>query len=399
MRMSETNVAEDGRRAPGTLRKLERMAKALRHEEPDQVPISDFFWGGFIRRWRQELGLPADADPYRYYDLDWIVTTPNMDPWIRPFEILRETADEVILKTGFGAVLHKRFAMPMPEMRAWEIDTLEKLERAEFDDPQDRRRFHEGGDNQIAGVGDGFQRNSPPWLDTVKSLRPDFPVYGSMIEVSECLTRLIGQHHAMLWMGEHPNRMGTVINRIGAFYLACAQATIAAGKDLLDGFVIWGDVAYKKSTFMSPSYWREYFRPWVAQMVECAHAHGLPVIYHGCGNVSAILPDFIDMGVDGYNPLEAKAGLDVVELRGRYGHRLAFCGNSDVQVWETGDREAIRREVLHRLQAAQGGGFIFQSDHSVTSAVSGPTYDYIVKLVRQYGHYPLPPFGSAESAG
>jgi len=59
------------------------------------------------------------------------------------------------------------------------------------------------------------------------------------------------------------------------------------------------------------------------------------------------------------------------------------------KVWETGDREAIRREVLHKLKAAKGGGMIFQSDHSVSSSVSGPTYDYIVKLVREHGRYPL----------
>ena len=81
--------------------------------------------------------------------------------------------------------------------------------------------------------------------------------------------------------------------------------------------------------------------------------------------------------------------LDAVELRRQYGHRLAFCGNSDVQVWETGDRAAIRREVLRKLSAAKGGGMIFQSDHSVSSAVSGQTYDYIVKLVREHGRYPL----------
>jgi uroporphyrinogen decarboxylase len=372
-----------------TARKLERMNKALRHEEPDRVPISDFFWGSFIERWRRELGLPADANPYYYYDLDWIVTVPNMDPWIRQFATLSETSEEVVVKTGFGAIMHKHFEYPMPEMRAWETDTFEKLERAKFDDPRDRRRFFAGGDNQIAGVGDGFQRNSPPWIDTVKSLRPDFPVYGSMIEASECLTRLIGQGNTMLWMAEYPQRMGTVINRIGAFYLEIAKAEIEAGAALLDGFVIWGDVAYKKCTFMSPAYWREYFKPWVASMAEAAHAARLPVIYHGCGNVKAIFADYIEMGIDAYNPLEAKAGMDVVQLRRQYGHRIGFCGNSDIQVWETGDREAVRREVLRKLNAARGGGYIFQSDHSVSSSVSGHTYDYIVKLVREYGTYPI----------
>lgn len=376
-------------RSEKTLKKLARMNAALRHEEPDQVPISDFFWGGFTRRWRKELGLPDDANPYYYYDLDWIVTVPNMDPWIRPFETLKETPEEVVVKTGFGAVMHKLFSLPMPEFRSWEIDTFEKLEACKFDDPRDPRRFFAAGDNQIAGVGDGFERNSPPWIDTVKSLRPDFPVFGSMIEVSECLTRLIGQENAMLWMGEEPERMGAVINRIGAHYLECAKAEIDAGKGLLDGFVIWGDVAYKKGLFFSPNYWREYFKPWVAKMVEYAHAHGLPVIYHGCGNVKTIFPDYIEMGMDAYNPLEVKASMDCVDLRRQYGHKIAFCGNSDIQIWESGDRAAIRREVLRKLNSAKGGGMIFQSDHSVSSAVPGQTYDYIVKLVREYGKYPL----------
>ncbi|MCX6872907.1 MAG: hypothetical protein NTW21_03735 [Verrucomicrobia bacterium] len=376
-------------RKDNTLRKLERMNRALHHEEPDRVPISDFFWGGFTERWRQELGLPPDANPYYHYDLDWIVTVPNFDPWIRPFETLRESPEEVTVRTGFGAIMHKHFSFPMPEMQAWDTDTFEKLQHAEFDPPDDPRRFFAAGDNQIAGVGDGFQRNSPAWLETVKSLWPDFPVYGSVIEVSECLTRLIGQEHALLWMGEHPAEMGEVINRLGAFYLTLAKAEIAAGAGLLDGFVIWGDVAYKKCTFMSPDYWREYFKPWVARMVEAAHAAGLPVIYHGCGNVKAIFQDYLEMGVDAYNPLEVKAGMDVVELRRQYGHGIGFCGNSDIQVWETGDRAAIKREVLRKLNAAKGGGLIFQSDHSVSSSVSGPTYDFIVKLVREHGRYPL----------
>ncbi|MCS7337236.1 MAG: hypothetical protein NZ739_03230 [Verrucomicrobiae bacterium] len=371
------------------LDKLQRLNAALRHREADRVPISDFFWGGFVRRWRAELGLAPDADPYKHYDLDFVVTLPNMDLWIRPFEILKETPEEVVVRTGFGATLRKRFEFPMPEMVDWAIKSIEQLERAQFDDPRDRRRFFAGGDNQIAGVGDGFERNSPPWIETVKSLWPDFAVFGSMIEVSECLTRLIGQQNAMFWIGEYPERMGAVINRLGAFYLEMARAEIEAGRGWLDGFVIWGDVAYKKATFISPAYWRKYFKPWVAQMTEAAHEAGLLVIYHGCGNVRALIDDFIEIGIDGLNPLEAKAGLDVVELRKQYGHRLAFCGNSDITIWETNDLDRIRREVLRKLNAAKGGGYIFMSDHSVTAGVSGRTYDYIVKLVREAGQYPL----------
>ena len=86
---------------------------------------------------------------------------PNMDPHIKNFETIREDAEEVVVKTGFETTLRKRFDLPMPEQESWDTDTIEKLEAFEFDDPADPRRFFSGGDNQIAGVGDGFERNSP----------------------------------------------------------------------------------------------------------------------------------------------------------------------------------------------------------------------------------------------
>ena len=377
------------KRTDNCLAKLERMNKALRHEEPDRVPISDFFWGSFIRRWRKDLNLPADANPYYYYDLDWIVTNPNLDPHIRQFEDLYEDEFKVMVKTGFGATMCKHHNIQMPEFVSFDVDCFEKLEELQFDDPYDKRRYFEAGDNQIAGVGDGFERNTPAWIETVKKLHTDFPVYGSVIEVSECLVRLIGQENALLWMGIDPERMGACINKIGQFYLDCTKAQIEAADGLIDGMVIWGDVAYTKTMLFDPDYWREYFKPWVKAMIDECHKHNLPVIYHGCGNVELIFEDFIEIGLDSYNPLEVKAGLDIVELKRKYGNQIGYCGNNDIQVWERGDLEEVKREILRKLNAAKNGGVIFQSDHSVSSDVDGKTYDYIVKLVKEFGKYPL----------
>ena len=390
MGMFDTTGKDASReRKTNTLQKLERMKKTLSGQEPDRVPISDFFWGGFTRQWRKDLGLADDASPYYHYDLDWIVTVPNMDPFIRSFQTLKENDEEVIVKTGFDAIMRKKFDVVMPQFMDFETNTIEKLEALVFDDPYDKRRYFESGDNQIAGVGDGFERNSPPWTETVKSLYPDFPVFGSIIEVNECLTRLIGPENNMLWIGLYPDRMGKVIARIGQFYLDCAKAQIDAADGLLDGFVIWGDVAYKNNMFFSPDFWRQHFKPWVKAIAEYAHSKGLMVIYHGCGDVSKILEDYIEIGIDAMNPLEAKAGLDAVQLRKEYGSRLGICGNSNMQVWETGDKDLVREEVLRKLNAAKGGGYIFQSDHSVASNISGQTYDYIIKLVREHGTFPL----------
>ncbi|MHC4387693.1 MAG: uroporphyrinogen decarboxylase family protein [Planctomycetota bacterium] len=376
-------------RTANCLKKLERMNKTLRHEEADRVPVSDFFWGSFLERWRKDLKLPPDTDIYRHYDLDWIVTIPNMDPHIKSFEILRQDSEEVVVKTGYEAVVRKKLEFPMPEFVSWDTDSIERLESFEFDDAYDRRRYFEAGDNQIAGVGDGFERNSPAWIETVKQLRPHFPVFGSIGECSECLTRLVGQANTLLWIGMYPERIGKAINRIAEFYLECTKAQIEAANGLIDGMVIWGDVAYTKAMLFSPDYWREYFKPCVKAMADVCHQHKLPVIYHGCGNVSSILGDFIEVGVDALNPLEAKTGLDVVELRRKFGHRLGFCGNMDVMTWADATEKQLKEAVLRKLNAAKGGGYIFQSDHSVPGNISGQNYDYVVKLVREYGKYPL----------
>ena len=112
-------------------------------------------------------------------------------------------------------------------------------------------------------------------------------------------------------------------------------------------------------------------------------------IYHGCGDARDVLDDLVGIGLDAYNPLEAKAGLDVVELKQRYAGRLAFVGNVDVRVLEGGDPQKIREEVRYKLQAARGGGFVFQSDHSVSSSVAPESYELAIRTLRELGTYPL----------
>lgn len=377
------------KRTDNCLKKLDRMNKTLNHEEADRVPISDFFWGSFLERWRKELNLSDDENIYTYYDLDWIVTVPNMDPHIKPFEIVSENDEQIIVRTGFEAILKKKFNAPMPEYMSYDIDTIEKAEEYEFDDPWDDRRYFNAGDNQIAGVGDGFARNSPPWVETVQSLYPDFPVFGSVCEANEMMTRIVDMEKALMWMALYPKRFGHFIERANSFAFELTKAQIKAADGKLDGMVIWGDIAYTKDMLFSPEYWRQYYKPGLKAIIDVCHENDLPVIYHSCGNTHRIYEDFIEIGIDAHNPLEAKAGLDVVELRKKFGHRIAFCGNMNVVDWASLSHEELKKMVLTKLNAAKGGGMIFQSDHSVTSDIPGENYDYVVKLVREYGEYPL----------
>jgi len=171
--------------------------------------------------------------------------------------------------------------------------------------------------------------------------------------------------------------------------LKLTAAEIEAAKGRLTGMYIWGDVAYRNGMFFGGPRWRAMFKPHVKALIELCHANDLLVIYHGCGKALDIFGDLVQIGLDAYNPLEAKADLDVVELKKEYANRLAFVGNIDVRVLETGDPEAIEREVRYKLQAAKGGGFVFQSDHSVSSEVAPESYRLAIDTLRKLGNYPL----------
>ena len=369
--------------------KTDRVLAAIGHRETDRVPVGEFFWTNFLRRAKRELNVGDNFDPYRHWDLDMIVMNPNMDPHLTGIEVLEDTPERKLVRTGFGARIERRGTYPMPQYLDFETETFEQAEALQFDDPRDPRRYTQAIDDQINAVGDELNLGLPSFVDRVNAYADDFCVFGSVCEPHEMVWRIMGTENVLMKIAEAPDRMAKIIERLGDFLVGIVEGQVAAADGKLAGLYIWGDVAYDGGMFFSPDYWRRAYKPQLARLCDAAHDAGLVTVYHGCGNASAVFDDMIEAGVDAYNPLEAKAGLDVVELKRRYGDRWAFNGNIDVRVLATNDRDAVRREVLTKLNAAKGGGFILQSDHSVPDNVAPATYDYLVNLVREHGTYPL----------
>ncbi len=369
--------------------KIARVRAALEGREADRVPIGEFFWSSFTAKAARVYAGGGAFDPYRHWDLDLIVITPNMDPHVAGIEILAREADRTVVRTGFGATIELRPNCPMPRFLEFGVDSYEDMEAFGFDDPRDPRRFKARIDDQINSVGDALNLGLPSFLERVDAYAGDFCVFGSVCEPYEMLWRIIGAENTLIKLAEEPERTAAFVARLGDFLVAFAEAQIEAARGKLQGLYIWGDVAYDRGMFFAPAYWREVFKPVLVRLCAAAHRAGLKTIYHGCGNASVLYGDMIEAGVDAYNPLEAKAGLDVVALKRRFGRTWAFNGNLDVRVLATNDRAKVTREVLTKLNAAKGGGYIVQSDHSIPGTVAPETYDLVVRLVKEYGKYPL----------
>ena len=95
-----------------------------------------------------------------------------------------------------------------------------------------------------------------------------------------------------------------------------------------------------------------------------------------------IADDLIECGVRVFNPFQAPAGFDVVELRKQYAGRMAFYGNIDVKKMFAGPEE-LEAEIRHKVPVARQGGFIFHSDHSVPPQVSFQQYSWVLRTARE----------------
>lgn len=372
----------------GIKTKIDRIKNAAEFSDQcDKIPVGEFFWTGFKNKCIKKWG--EDFDPYLFFDLDYIPITPNMDPHIKPFEVIKQDGDDIYIRTGFEATIHRSKDIVMPHYDSFSIKEPQEMAEFTFDDPTDRRRFYEDGDDQINGVGDVLLQDIPAWSKRVDDYYDKLPVFGSVCEGYEYVWRIVGTENSLMWMLAEPEAFGDFMERVGDFLYRFAEAQIEEGKGKLSGMVIWGDVAYRNGMLFSPDAWRKYFKPITKKLIDLCHANDLVVIYHGCGNATAIYDDMVEIGLDFYNPLEAKADLDVVELEKNYGGKLGFCGNIDMRVLESNDLDKIKREVLYKMQASKNGGWIFQSDHSISNDVEPESYLHALNVVREYGDYPL----------
>ena len=119
---------------------------------------------------------------------------------------------------------------------------------------------------------------------------------------------------------------------------------------------------------------------------------GVPFIKHMDGNVMPVLDILVDeVGIDGLHSLEPAAGIDIAEVKKKYGKRLVLLGNLDCgQLLTHGTQEQIDGQVRRILsQASPGGGHVFTSSNCIHHAVPYKNLHSMVQSLRSYGSYPI----------
>lgn len=199
---------------------------------------------------------------------------------------------------------------------------------------------------------------------------------------------LNGMENLLVNFLTEPEFVHQLMDMVLAVNLKIARNALSAGADVI---VLGDDYAGNNGPLFSPTIFKEFILPRLKKMVDVIHEEGGKVIKHSDGNLWPILDMMVDTEIDGLNPIEPVAGMDIGLVKEKYGKRICLVGNIDcAHLLPNGsvtDVENAVRECVNK--ASYEGGHIISSSNSIHSSVKPENYLAMIKAVQKYGVYPL----------
>lgn len=348
----------------------ERVRTALAHKEADRIPISDSPWGATINRWRLE-GMPAEIPVDEYFGYEFAGFGADLSPRF-PVKIVQKDETYIIETNSYGG-MRKNFRdySTTPEVIDWPVKSKEDWEKI-----KPRLEPHYTRVDWVS-LRTGFQRAREDGKYINYCAAIGYDLYQSYLKSEDLLVAMVTDPE---WVRE-------MFMTNAEMVVAMAKMMMESGFDF-DGAFLFNDMGYRNASLFSPQTYRKTTLEADTMMCSFFHDHGMPVMLHSCGCVKELIPHLIEAGFDCLQPLEVKAGMDLVELKQAYGDRLTFMGGIDVRAMADPDPSVIEKEISTKIPPAKkGGGYIYHSDHSVPKNVSFAQYKRVIELVHQYGKY------------
>jgi Uroporphyrinogen decarboxylase (URO-D) len=151
-------------------------------------------------------------------------------------------------------------------------------------------------------------------------------------------------------------------------------------------FWFWEDMAYNAGPLIDPRLYRRFALPHYRRVCDWLRAHGIRYIWlDSDGDITNLIPLWLEAGVNGLWPFEVAAGMDVLAVRRKYGHDLAIGGGIDKRAVALGG-DTMRQAVDRVMPLVEDGGYLPELDHTAPPDISWQNYcDYMGYLKHRLG--------------
>ena len=341
----------------------ERMLAALQREAPDRLPVTIHQWQAC--HLQQFMGGVDQVEAFRATGLDasvtpWVGGIVPSDRWMASVEQVGEQDGQTLrrhrVRTAAGDLTwttasnaYTTFIVEHPVKQIEQLEVfLDHWPAATLDRAELARWYDRTGD---LGIVRGFVRS---WAQP---------------GVWQELCELAGTEQAIYWAMDHPQAVHDFLQRLTAIKVDYVHREMAGARyDLIEH---GGGAA--SSTVISPAMFETFCLPYDRQVIDALHGIGLPVVYHTCGGMMALLEKIPLNGCDASETLSPPGvGGDIAERWQRervkqvLGSRVALIGGIDQgNILTEGTPRQVEQAVGACFESfGPGGGYICSaSDH------------------------------------
>lgn len=321
----------------------ERTLCAIRHEVPDRIPV-DAICVENIPAVARHLDIAPDAVPDRLGLDGRVVAAPCTLP------VAHDSKGEPMTEWRAAAVLDYGTSHRYPLAQ---ITSVDEVERYPWPDPD--AYDYETASVVCADLGPVYAVRGPYW-------KPIFCQACSLFGMETAMERMLNEpaifEAALECITEH------TIGYCERFLDACVPS--------LSVFCLGDDFATQRGLMMSPKHWRRFLKPRYARLFELGRRRGLPVWFHSCGDVTSVLPDLIEIGVNVWETVQLHTlPMSPTELKREFGRDLTFFGGVNTQRLPFASPAEVEAETIRCIEAlGAGGGYICGPDHHIKPDVS-----------------------------
>ena len=373
----------------------ERVRLALTREGiPDRIPIQFDLCKSLIEHYCQQLGVDPGFSWSYYEDLSYRISANEIRT--------RLGSDCVVvggtMAAGFepipveGDITINEFGMKMkPTSLYVEIvepplknaSSIKDIEAYPFPDPNAPGRFTRAA------------------ADITKYGQKYFVIGDCELSLFELAWQLTGLETHLMAMAMQEDWLNALYDKVEYW---TTQIAMKLAKLNVDALWFGEDLGSQTSTLMSPVMWRQTFKPRYLRMFEQIKKvnPNVILIMHSDGAVAPLLDDFIEMGIQVYNPVQPNVpGSDPEELKAKYGDSISFFGGIDQQdLLPGGDEDAIRKEIQYRCEVlGANGGYLLAPAHIIQSDVKPETVEVMIDAAHEFGRYEKDAITSVQQRG
>jgi len=381
----------------------ERIFKALNHEEPDRVPydLAGTTWSGITNTAYQNLRKHMGMDPSEpeWSDVIQQIVIPSEDildelrvdtRGLFPLTSHNWDVYSKLVDRGDYWEYHDEwsFVQHFPKNGYWFSLVKSPMENVAFDQDQIVEDFSwpdAGNQQRFAGL----REKAMQFRDQDKIVMTK----GLCAGLFEMHQRVRGMENAMIDHMLYPENSDQLAGKLADLKMEFWDKALAELGDVVDIVGEGDDYGTQESQLISPDQFRTNYKPHFARLLKFMKekAPGVKIIFHSCGNVRPIIPDFIEMGVDILNPVHVNAtGMEPYQLKADFGDSIVFWGGGvDTQkVLPSGSTREVIDDVKKNIEAlAPGGGFVFNTVHNIQAEVPPENIMAMIETLRNFGEY------------